>query len=163
MVGHKAALEVELEAYLRGNQLDEYDKLKRRLGRELVAIIDTPRVGPEIAGAMVNFFEEPHNKEVMRDLFVAGVEPQDVEYTALESEVNGQTIVFTGSLEGLSRDEAKAQADKLGAKVASDVSRKTNLVVVGPNAGSKLTKAKDLGIRIIDEAEWLGIVARAQQ
>lgn len=163
MVGHKAALEVELEAYLRRHQLDEYDKLKRRLGKELVAIIDTPRVGPEIAGAIADFFEEPHNKEVMRDLFDAGVEPQDVEYTTLESEVSGQTIVFTGSLEGLSRDEAKAQADKLGAKVASDVSRKTNVVVAGPNAGSKLTKAKDLGIRIIDEAEWLGIVARAQQ
>jgi DNA ligase (NAD+) len=78
-----------------------------------------------------------------------------------ESPVTGKTVVFTGSLEAISRDEAKAQAEKLGAKAAGSVSAKTDLVVAGPGAGSKLKKAAELNIQVIDEAEWLRIVAEA--
>jgi DNA ligase (NAD+) len=77
------------------------------------------------------------------------------------SEVSGQTIVFTGKLVTMSRDEAKAQAERLGAKAAGSVSKATDLVVAGADAGSKLKKAADLGIRIATEEEWAEIVARA--
>ncbi len=77
------------------------------------------------------------------------------------SEWTGKTIVFTGKLETMSRDEAKSQAEALGAKAAGSVSAKTDLVVAGPGAGSKLKQATALGIRVIDEAEWAEIVASA--
>jgi DNA ligase (NAD+) len=77
------------------------------------------------------------------------------------SAIAGQTIVFTGTLETMSRDEAKAQAESLGAHVSGSVSKKTDLVVAGPGAGSKAKKAADLGIRTIDEAGWAAIVAEA--
>jgi DNA ligase (NAD+) len=87
------------------------------------------------------------------------VTPADVVHETRDSDVSGQTLVFTGSLETLSRDEAKAQAELLGARVAASVSAKTDLVIAGPGAGSKLKKATDLGIRVITEAEWAAIVA----
>ena len=77
-----------------------------------------------------------------------------------DSAVAGKTVVFTGSLEQMTRDEAKAQAERLGAKVAGSVSKKTDLVVAGPGAGSKLTDAKKLGIDVLSEDEWLKLVAR---
>lgn len=117
-------------------------------------------IGPVVAQAVANFFAEPHNREVVDDL-MREVSPPPFKVETLESPVTGKTLVFTGSLEALSRDEAKAQAEALGAKVAGSVSAKTDLIVAGPGAGSKLKKAQELGIAVIDEAAWLEMVAAA--
>ncbi|WP_324749051.1 NAD-dependent DNA ligase LigA [Sphingomonas sp. LY54] len=132
-----------------------------RRNKAVVAAIETPGVGPEVANALLDFFEEPHNREVVDAILAAGVAPQDVIHETRESSVSGKTLVFTGSLETLSRDEAKAQAEALGAKVAGSVSAKTDLVIAGPGAGSKLKKAAELGIEVIDEAAWNAIFGGA--
>jgi DNA ligase (NAD+) len=115
-------------------------------------------VGPVVAEAVHDFFHEPHNREVLDDL-LSEVSPQPFVSDSKQTEWSGKTIVFTGSLETMSRDEAKAQAERLGARAAGSVSAKTDLVVAGPGAGSKLKKAEELGIRVIGEAEWAKIVA----
>jgi DNA ligase (NAD+) len=115
-------------------------------------------VGPVVAEAVHDFFHEPHNREVLDDL-LSEVSPQPFVSDAKQTEWSGKTIVFTGSLETMSRDEAKAQAERLGARAAGSVSAKTDLVVAGPGAGSKLKKAEELGVRVIGEAEWAKIVA----
>jgi DNA ligase (NAD+) len=115
-------------------------------------------VGPVVAEALVDFFHEPHNRGVLDDL-LSEVSPVPFTSSARETEWSGKTIVFTGSLETMSRDEAKAQAERLGARAAGSVSAKTDLVVAGPGAGSKLKKAEELGIQVIGEREWAKIVA----
>jgi DNA ligase (NAD+) len=117
-------------------------------------------VGPVVAEALVDFFHEPHNGEVLDDL-LSEVSPMAFVSLARETEWSGKTIVFTGSFETMSRDEAKAQAERLGARAAGSVSAKTDLVVAGPGAGSKLKKAEELGIRVIGEQEWARIAAEA--
>jgi DNA ligase (NAD+) len=117
-------------------------------------------VGPVVAEALVDFFHEDHNRDALDDL-LSEVHPKPFVSDAKQTEWTGKTIVFTGSLETMSRDEAKAQAERLGARAAGSVSAKTDLVVAGPGAGSKLKKAEDLGIRVINEAEWAEIVASA--
>jgi DNA ligase (NAD+) len=117
-------------------------------------------VGPVVAEALHDFFHEPHNQQVLDDL-LSEVSPQPFVSDARATEWSGKTIVFTGSLETMSRDEAKAQAERLGARAAGSVSAKTDLVVAGPGAGSKLKKAGELGIRVVNEAEWAKIVADA--
>jgi len=109
---------------------------------------------------LVDFFAEPHNREAWDDL-LSECHPVAFVHEVRESEVSGKTVVFTGTLETMSRDEAKAQAEGLGARVSGSVSAKTDLVVAGPGAGSKEKKAKELGVRVIDEAEWNRIVAAA--
>jgi DNA ligase (NAD+) len=117
-------------------------------------------VGPVVAEALVDFFHEAHNREALDDLLME-VSPRPFVSDARQTEWSGKTIVFTGSLETMSRDEAKAQAERLGARAAGSVSAKTDLVVAGPGAGSKLKKAEELGVRVINEAEWAKIVAGA--
>ncbi|HUG62291.1 MAG TPA: helix-hairpin-helix domain-containing protein, partial [Methylomirabilota bacterium] len=120
--------------------------------RELNAI---DGIGEVVAEAVVDFFAEPHNREALSALR-AEIDPQPMEALVVaDSPVTGKTVVFTGSLEKMSRDEAKATAERLGAKVAGSVSKKTDLVVAGPGAGSKLAKATELGIEVIDEDAWL--------
>ena len=115
-------------------------------------------IGPVVAEALIDFFHEAHNREVWDDL-LSEVSPPPYVSNVRVSSVTGKTVVFTGSLETMSRDEAKAQAEALGAKTAGSVSAKTDLLVAGPGAGSKLKKAADLGIEVIDEAGWAAIVA----
>jgi DNA ligase (NAD+) len=141
---------------------EEERKFLQRRDKAVVAAIETPNIGPEVANAILDFFEEPHNREVLAALFEAGVKPADLVWETKESPVSGKTLVFTGSLETLSRDEAKAQAESLGAKVAGSVSAKTDLVIAGPGAGSKLKKAAELGVEVIDEAAWNALVAEAR-
>jgi len=117
-------------------------------------------VGPVVAEALVDFFHEAHNCEVLDDL-LSEVSPKPFVSDVRATQWSGKTIVFTGSLETMSRDEAKAQAERLGARAAGSVSAKTDLVVAGPGAGSKLKKAEELGIRVIGEQEWAKIVAEA--
>ena len=114
-------------------------------------------VGPVVAEALADFFHEPHNRDALAELLDLA-RPAAFVSTARETEWTGKTIVFTGTLETMSRDEAKAQAERLGARTAGSVSAKTDLVVAGPGAGSKLKKAAELGIRVVDEAQWVTIV-----
>ena len=113
-------------------------------------------VGPVVGQAVVDFFREGHNLTALGDL-LSEVSPKPFVSDSRQTEWSGKTIVFTGSLETMSRDEAKAQAERLGARAAGSVSAKTDLVVAGPGAGSKLKKAEELGIRVIGEEEWAKI------
>ncbi|KPF88919.1 NAD-dependent DNA ligase LigA [Novosphingobium sp. AAP93] len=117
-------------------------------------------VGPVVVEALGDFFHEPHNVAVWDDL-LSEVSPPDYIVETKASAVAGKTVVFTGKLETMSRDEAKAQAEALGARAAGSVSAKTDLVVAGPGAGSKLKQAAALGIEVIDEAAWAEIVKAA--
>lgn len=118
-------------------------------------------VGPAVIAALGDFFHEPHNVAVWEDL-LREVSPPPYIVATRASAVAGKTVVFTGKLATMSRDEAKAQAERLGARAAGSVSAKTDLVVAGDDAGSKLKKAAELGIRVIDEAQWAAIVAAAE-
>ncbi|PCG14709.1 MULTISPECIES: NAD-dependent DNA ligase LigA [Sphingomonas] len=133
---------------------------RTRLNKALAERIGVENVGAAVGHALADFFHEPHNRAVWDDL-LAQVTPPPFTVETRASDVSGKTVVFTGTLETLSRDEAKAQAEALGAHVAGSVSKKTDLVVAGPGAGSKAKKAADLGIRVVDEAGWQAIVAAA--
>ena len=111
--------------------------------------------------ALGDFFHEDHNRRVWDDL-LSQVSPPHYEIVTTQSPVTGQTIVFTGKLETMSRDEAKAQAVRLGAKVSGSVSAKTDLVVAGPGAGSKLKKAEALGIATWTEERWAELVEKSK-
>jgi DNA ligase (NAD+) len=130
---------------------------RTRLDKAIAERIGVENVGAAVGHALADFFHEPHNRTAWADLLGEVVPPPFV-VEARDSEVTGKTLVFTGTLEALSRDEAKAQAERLGARVSGSVSAKTDLVIAGPGAGSKLKKAADLGIRVISESDWLGIV-----
>ncbi|TDH34241.1 NAD-dependent DNA ligase LigA [Pseudohoeflea suaedae] len=116
-------------------------------------------IGEVMARAIVEFFNEPRNIGVIEKLLVE-VTPEDAEIPSVSasSPVSGKTIVFTGSLERMTRDEAKAMADRLGAKTSGSVSKKTDLLVAGPGAGSKLTKAEELGVEVITEDQWFELI-----
>ena len=115
-------------------------------------------IGEVVARAMVEFYKEPRNLDVIARL-LEEVTPEVAEaVVAVASPVVGKTVVFTGSLEKMTRDEAKAMAERLGAKVAGSVSKKTDLVVAGPGAGSKLDKAKEFNVEVIDEDGWFELI-----
>ncbi|CTQ70836.1 NAD-dependent DNA ligase LigA [Roseibium alexandrii] len=119
---------------------------------------DIDGIGHIVADALVEFFAENHNREQL-DALLEEVTPKDAEkIDASGSPVAGKTVVFTGSLERMTRDEAKAMAERFGAKVSGSVSKKTDLVVAGPGAGSKLKKASELEIEVISEDDWFDLV-----
>ncbi len=110
-------------------------------------------IGPSMAGDLAAFFAEPHNVEVL-DTLEGELTVADFIAPETESPLSGKTVVFTGTLEGMSRGEAKSRAESLGARVAGSVSKKTDYVVAGPGAGSKAKKAAELGITVLSEEEW---------
>ncbi len=122
--------------------------------RELTSI---DGVGEAAAGALAAFAREPHNREMLEAL-LSEIDVEDEVPAVSSSPVSGKTVVFTGTLETMTRDEAKARASALGAKVAGSVSAKTDILVAGAGAGSKLAKAESLGIRTMTEAEWLALI-----
>ncbi len=122
---------------------------------DLVSIED---IGPSVAEDLLAFFAEKHNKEVLSDLEkILTIQPYERPDTS-GSKVAGKTVVFTGTLVQLTRQEAKAGAERLGAKVAGSVSAKTDYVVAGEDAGSKLKKAKELNVKVLTEDEWLNLI-----
>ncbi|MBP2315302.1 NAD-dependent DNA ligase LigA [Azospirillum soli] len=125
---------------------------------ELVAI---PDVGEVAAEELAGFFRERHNLDIIQGFREAGVTVLDAERpkAAANSPVAGKTVVFTGTLETMSRTEAKTRAEALGAKVAGSVSAKTDYLIAGADAGSKATKARDLGVTILTEQEWQALIA----
>jgi DNA ligase (NAD+) len=115
-------------------------------------------VGHIVAEALVEFFAEAHNRDQL-DALLTEVSPREAEkIDASGSPVAGKTVVFTGSLERMTREEAKAMAERFGAKVSGSVSKKTDLVVAGPGAGSKLKKAQSLEVEVISEDGWFDLV-----
>ncbi|MBL8893455.1 MAG: NAD-dependent DNA ligase LigA [Rhizobiales bacterium] len=116
-------------------------------------------IGEIVAGGLAEFFGEPHNTKEVRKL-LEELEVVPLEAVSTSSPVSGKTVVFTGSLEKMTRDEAKTMAERLGAKVAGSVSKKTDLVIAGPNAGSKLKDAQKYGVEVIDEDEWFKRVGK---
>lgn len=121
---------------------------------ELLQVND---VGPVVAKSLLSFFSETHNREVVEQLLASGIE-LEVETSTINPELLGKTFVLTGTLPTMSRDEAKALLEKAGAKVAGSVSAKTHYVVAGADAGSKLEKAQELGVAVIDEAQMLALL-----
>nr|WP_312444324.1 NAD-dependent DNA ligase LigA [Brevundimonas naejangsanensis] len=115
-------------------------------------------VGPVAAEALAHFFHEPHNLQVVDALLAELERVEDVAAPTTDSPVAGKTVVFTGSLERFTRDEAKARAESLGAKVSGSVSKKTDYVVAGPGAGSKLKDAEKHGVSVLSEDEWLTLI-----
>ncbi len=121
-------------------------------------LVDIDGIGETAAAALVEFFAEVHNTSAIDDL-VGELTVADYDAPeAADTPVSGKTVVFTGTLEKLSRSEAKAQAERLGAKVSGSVSKKTDYVIAGPGAGSKLKKAEELGLNVLTEDEWIAMV-----
>ena len=116
-------------------------------------------IGETVAEAIADFFAEPHNIKVVDEL-LQQVRPEPLEAIDHASPISGKTVVFTGSLERMTRSEAKARAERLGAKVAGSVSKKTDYVVAGPGAGSKLKNAERLGLKVLSEDEWLKLIGQ---
>ena len=139
-----------------------------RVGKETAQHRDDPRsvfpsvdgIGDTVIEALVDFFGNSRNDDVI-DALLAQVHPKPYVVTvSADSQVAGKTVVFTGSLEKMTRGEAKAMAERMGAKVAGSVSAKTDIVVAGPGAGSKLKQAEALGVLVLDEDGWLDLVGR---
>jgi DNA ligase (NAD+) len=155
----------EFRAYREENPRGAEEKESPYNARMLAAVkavfeVRADGIGQAVGNALADFFHEPHNRAVWDDL-MSEVSPPEYIVETKHSSVSGKTLVFTGKFDTMSREEAKAQAERLGAKAAGSVSAKTDLVVAGPGAGSNLKKATALGVKVIDEAAWGEIVRGA--
>jgi DNA ligase (NAD+) len=127
---------------------------------EAIAEMDAlDQIGDTVIESIKAYFGESHNKAIVERLVKQMDKILDVERPKTDSKIAGKTVVFTGSLEKMTREEAKATAERLGAKAAGSVSKKTDYVVAGPGAGSKLAEAKKLGVQVLSEDDWLKLVA----
>ena len=120
-------------------------------------LVDIDGIGPKVAEIIVGFFAEPRNRRAVDDLR-GQIRVRDAELSESESEIAGKMVVFTGTLETVTRAEAKARAEALGAKVSGSVSAKTDYVIAGPGAGSKLKKAQELDVTVLSEADWFALI-----
>lgn len=136
-----------------------FGELERIAEADPEALEEVPDVGPVVAGHIHSFFRQPHNREIIEALKQAGVEWQTEAVTAAPMPLKGETWVLTGTLTDMTRDQAKALLEQLGAKVAGSVSGKTACVVAGEAAGSKLAKARDLDVPVLDEAAFVAFLA----
>ncbi|MDF3832591.1 NAD-dependent DNA ligase LigA [Cupriavidus basilensis] len=141
-----------------------FGKLDGLMAADEAALLEVNDVGPVVAQSIANFLAEPHNVEVIEQLRAAGVHWQESEPAAraAPAPLAGKTFVLTGTLPTLAREDAKERLEAAGAKVAGSVSKKTDYVVAGAEAGSKLDKAEALGVPVIDEAAMLALLAEAQ-
>ena len=136
---------------------NHYRNMHALMDASMEDLLTVNDVGPVVAGSIVNFMQEAHNREVIEQLLASGLQ-LSVEEKKMSAAVSGKTFVLTGTFPTLTRDEAKDLLEKAGAKVAGSVSKKTDYVVAGSDAGSKLTKAEELGIPVIDEDMMLGLL-----
>ena len=130
---------------------------KTHIGEDWAELISVDGMGEAASGSLVDFFNAPNNARMIENL-LATIAVIDAEAPSSDSPVSGKTVVFTGKLEKFSRDEAKAKAQSLGAKVSGSVSAKTDILIAGPGAGSKLKKATELGVQTLTEDEWLELI-----
>ncbi len=143
-----------------GERASNPDEMKKPelVGETFAELCNIDQIGVSVADDLTAFFAEPHNRDVLEDLSrVLDVETFEVADTS-DSPVAGKTVVFTGTLETMTRSEAKARAEALGAKVAGSVSKKTDYVVAGPGAGSKAKKAEELEVPILTEEAWNALI-----
>jgi len=139
-----------------------FGKLDALMAADEAALLEVNDVGPVVAQSIAHFFAEPHNVEVIEQLRAAGVHWQESEPAAkAPAPLAGKTFVLTGTLPNLAREQAKEMLEAAGAKVAGSVSKKTDYVVAGAEAGSKLDKAQELGVPVLDEAEMLDLLRQA--
>jgi DNA ligase (NAD+) len=134
---------------------DHYGGLEPLLEADEEALQQIHGIGPEVAESVRRFFSNPRSRRVLERLKQAGVRPVAEKKTKGPQPLAGETVVFTGSLEHMTRPEASRKAEDAGARVASAITKKVTLVVAGPGAGSKLDEAKKLGVKVIDEAAFL--------
>jgi DNA ligase (NAD+) len=130
---------------------------KHRDGEAFAELDNIEGIGPVVAEAIADFFAEPHNIKVVDEL-LGEVHPELLEAVEQTSAIAGKRVVFTGKLERMTRSEAKARAERRGAKVTGSVSKNTDYVIAGPGAGSKLKDAKALGVKVLSEEEWLTLI-----
>ena len=121
-------------------------------------LVSIDQIGALMVQDIIQFFSDQNNQALVKDL-MRYIQPIAPEQPAQNSTVSGKTIVFTGTLTKLSRNEAKAQAERLGARVSGSVSAKTDFLIAGETAGSKLTKARDLGVTILTEDDWIELIS----
>ncbi len=121
---------------------------------ELLAVKD---IGPEMAGEIHAFFQEAQNREVIEALIAAGIDPAAPEEPH-QGPFSGKTVVLTGAMSKMTREQAKEEIERRGGKVSGSVSRKTDLLVAGEDAGSKLTKAQELGVKVVDEQGFIALL-----
>lgn len=157
-IGEATAKKIALTFTSLGNLKDAMDKAQDKTSEAYAELLSIEDIGPSVADDLLGFFAEKHNLEILDDL-EKNLEIQNYERVETAgSPVAGKTVVFTGTLTQLTRQEAKAGAERLGAKVAGSVSSKTDYVIAGEDAGSKLKKARELNVQVLTEQEWLDLI-----
>ncbi len=156
-IGETTALGMARAYLTAASFLEAMDKVAARDPEAMAELDAVDQIGEAVIEAAAAYFAEDHNRRIVESLRDQ-LDIQDAAQPKADTAVAGKTVVFTGALEKLTRDEAKAQAESLGAKVSSSVSKKTDIVVAGPGAGSKLKTASELGLQVLTEDEWLALI-----